>query len=55
MVMQYLVWKVIAGLNEIVELSFLLVGHTKFALVDTIMNIARIVEELLTSGKNKAH
>ena len=28
---QYLAWRVIAGLNESVELSFMLVGHTKFA------------------------
>ena len=31
MVVQYLVWRVIAGLNETVEHSFMLVGHTKFA------------------------
>ena len=31
MVVQYLVWRVIAGLNETVELSFMLVRHTKFA------------------------
>ena len=31
MVIQYLAWRVIAGLNESVELSFMLVGHTKFA------------------------
>ena len=30
-VVQYLVWRVIAGLSETVELSFMLVGHTKFA------------------------
>lgn len=69
MVVQYLVWRVIAGLNETVELSFMLVGHTKFApdrffglfkrlyrvsLVDTMTDIVRVVEESSTSGKNKA-
>ena len=29
--MQYLMWRVMAGLNKTVEMSFLLVGHTKFA------------------------
>ena len=31
MVVQYLAWRVIAGLSETIELSFMLVGHTKFA------------------------
>ena len=30
-VMQYLAWRVMSGLNESIEISFLLVGHTKFA------------------------
>ncbi len=30
-VMQYLTWRVLAGLNRKIEISFLLVGHTKFA------------------------
>ena len=29
--MQYLAWRVLAGLNKKIEISFLLVGHTKFA------------------------
>ena len=29
--MQYLVWRVLCGLNSKIEISFLLVGHTKFA------------------------
>ena len=29
--MQYLAWRVLAGLNRKIEISFLLVGHTKFA------------------------
>ena len=29
--MAYLLWKVMTGLNEEVTISFLLVGHTKFA------------------------
>jgi hypothetical protein len=29
--MQYLTWRVMAGLNQRVEISFMMVGHTKFA------------------------
>jgi hypothetical protein len=29
--MQYLLWRMMAGLNNKVEISFMLVGHTKFA------------------------
>lgn len=29
--MQYLAWRVMAGLNKKIEISFMLVGHTKFA------------------------
>ncbi len=29
--MQYLTWRVLAGLNDRIEISFMLVGHTKFA------------------------
>lgn len=29
--MQYLVWRVLAGLNHNIEISFMMVGHTKFA------------------------
>ena len=29
--MQYLAWRVLCGLNRKIEISFLLVGHTKFA------------------------
>ena len=30
-VLEYLAWRVMAGLNEEIELSFLIVGHTKFS------------------------
>ena len=29
--MQYLTWRVLTGLNKRIEISFMLVGHTKFA------------------------
>lgn len=29
--MQYLTWRVLAGLNKKIEISFMMVGHTKFA------------------------
>ena len=29
--MQYLVWRILAGLNHNIEISFMMVGHTKFA------------------------
>ena len=29
--MQYFLWRVMAGLNKHIEISFMLVGHTKFA------------------------
>ncbi len=29
--MQYLAWRVMAGLNKRIEISFMIVGHTKFA------------------------
>jgi hypothetical protein len=29
--MQYLTWRVMAGLNRKIEISFMMVGHTKFA------------------------
>lgn len=29
--MQYLAWRVLAGLNSRIEISFMMVGHTKFA------------------------
>lgn len=66
---QYLLWRTLAGSNESIELSFMLVGHTKFApdrffglfknlyrksQIDTIVDIERVVEESSTSGKNKA-
>ena len=69
MVVQYLVWRVLAGLNESIELSFMLVGHTKFApdrffglfkrlyrksAVDTLSDIERVVKESSPSGKNVA-
>ena len=69
MVIQYLAWRIIAGLSDTVELSFMLVGHTKFApdrffglfkrlyrksLVDTMTDIVRVVKESSSSGKNQA-
>ena len=30
-VMQYLAWRVMTGLNKRIEISFMMVGHTKFA------------------------
>ena len=69
MVVQYLAWRILAGLSETVELSFMLVGHTKFApdrffglfkrlfrrsLVDTMTDVVRVVKESSPSGKNKA-
>ena len=30
-VMQYLAWRVMTGLNQRIEISFMMVGHTKFA------------------------
>ncbi len=29
--MQYLAWRVLSGLNKKIEISFMMVGHTKFA------------------------
>ena len=29
--MQYLAWRILAGLNKKIEISFMMVGHTKFA------------------------
>jgi hypothetical protein len=29
--MQYLAWRVMTGLNNYIEVSFMMVGHTKFA------------------------
>ena len=69
MMVQYLVWRVIVGLSETAEVSFMLVGYTKFApdrffglfkrlyrrsLVDTMIDVVRVVEESSSSGKNKA-
>ena len=68
-VVQYLAWRIIAGLNDTAELSFMLVGHTKFApdcffglfkrlyrlsLVDTMTDRVRVVKESSSSGKNQA-
>ena len=68
MAVQYLAWRIIAGLSDTMELSFMLVGHTKFApdrffglfkhlyrrsLVDTMTYIVRVMRESSSSGKNK--
>jgi len=29
--MQYLAWRVLAGLNKEIKMSFMMAGHTKFA------------------------
>ena len=67
MVMQYLMWRIIAGLNDTVELSFMLVGHTKFApdrffglfkrlyrksVINTIEDVALTVRRSSVAGKN---
>ena len=58
--MQYLAWRVLCGLNRSIEISFLLVGHTKFApdwcfgllkqkyrktLVGCLEDLARVVDQ----------
>ena len=58
--MQYLAWRVLASLNRKIEISFLLVGHTKFApdwcfgllkqkfrktLVGCLEDLARVVDQ----------
>ena len=58
--MQYLAWRVMCGLNRKIEISFLLVGHTKFApdwcfgllkqkfrksLVGCLDDLARVVDQ----------
>ena len=58
--MQYLAWRVLCGLNRKIEISFLLVGHTKFApdwcfgllkqkfrktLVGCLEDLARVVDQ----------
>ena len=58
--MQYLAWRVLCGLNRNIEISFLLVGHTKFApdwcfgllkqkfrktLVGCLDDLARVVDQ----------
>lgn len=64
---QYLLWRVMTGRHVTAELSFMLVGHTKFApdryfglikkryrraCVDTIVDLARVVKESTTTGQN---
>ncbi len=59
-VMQYLAWRMLCGLNRKIEISFLLVGHTKFApdwcfgllkqkfrktLVGCLDDLARVVDQ----------
>jgi len=66
---QYLLWRVMTGKHKTAMLSFMLVGHTKFApdrffglfkkrfrrsCVDTMIEVARVVEESTITGKNKA-
>ena len=65
--MQYLAWRVITKRNYSVQVSFMLVGHTKFApdrffglfkrqfrraTVDTMYDIIRVMKESTIAGKN---
>ena len=65
---QYLMWRVISGLNDSIELSFILSGHTKFSpdrffgvfkkafrrsSVSTISEVAAVVDRSTTTGQNK--
>jgi len=58
--MQYLVWRVLVGLNQSITISFLVVGHTKFlpdwcfgllkqkfrkSKVDCLADLVKVVEE----------
>ena len=67
--MQYLLWRVMTGRHKTAHISFMLVGHTKFApdqyfglvkkrfrrsCIDTIIGIAHVVDESTTTGQNKA-
>lgn len=57
-------WRVMTGLEESIELSFMIVGHTKFSpdgtfkkalrclTVSTIYEIAQVVEASKTGGQN---
>ena len=66
---QYLLWRVMTGRHMTAELSFMLVGHTKFApdrffglikkryrrsCVDTINHLSLVVNESTTTKQNKA-
>ena len=67
--MHYLLWRTLTGKHRTAEVSFMLVGHTKFApdryfglikkrfrrsSIDTLFEMARVVKESTTTGKNKA-
>ena len=64
---QYLMWRVLTGRHDSAELSFMLVGHTKFppdrffgifkkafrpAIVGTIFDIARMVSKSTSNGQH---
>ena len=65
---QYLMWRVISGLNDSIELSFMLSGHTKFSpdrffglfkkafrrsSVSIITEVAAVVDLSTTTGQNR--
>ena len=65
--MQYLAWRVITKRNHSIQVSFMLVGHTKFApdrffglfkrqfrraTVDTMVDVMRVMKESSVAGKN---
>lgn len=65
--MQYITWRILTKRNDTVQLSFMLVGHTKFApdrffglfkrqfwsaTVDTMYNVVRVMKESSVAGKN---
>ena len=65
--MQYITWRILTKRNDTVQLSFMLVEHTKFApdcffglfkrqfrstTVDTMYNMVRVMKESSVAGKN---
>ena len=67
--MHYLLWRTMTGKHCTAELSFMLVGHTKFApdryfglikrlfwksSIDSIIEMERVVKESTITGRNKA-
>ena len=65
--MQYLMWRIMSGRSEYIEISFMLVGHTKFApdiffglikkgykhtFVSTLEEVQDVVRKSMLTGKN---